>query len=282
MIVKTRSLSSLRAALCASAFAASFPGCLPDGTSPELPLTEEGGTGGGAGAGTAAGSGAAGKAGSTAGRGGSTGTAGSATMAGSAGAAGRMMTTAGTGGSRAGAGGMATAGKSGGSGGSTAGASGMGMAGRMAAGAGAGGAAGGGTGGRSGAGGTGGMGGASGAAGGGMAGAAGGGSGAATFTQVYGLIMAGCGCHVTGTSGGLSMANKMTAYTNLVGVNSMACSGQKRVVASDPTNSVLFHALDRSMLGSCNVPTMPAGMNKWAQADIDKVKAWIMAGAMNN
>jgi hypothetical protein len=150
----------------------------------------------------------------------------------------------------------------------------MGTAGRMAAGAGAGGA---GMGGRSGAGGGG------GAAGGGMAGAAGGGMPAATtFSQVYGLIMTGCGCHVTGTVGGLSMANKMTAYTNLVGANSMACSGQKRVVANDPANSVLFHSIERTMLGSCNVPQMPAGAQKWAQADIDKVKAWIMAGAMNN
>jgi hypothetical protein len=136
--------------------------------------------------------------------------------------------------------------------------------------------------------GRGGMGGASGAAGGGgMAGAAGGGAGggaggAATFTQIYGLIMTGCGCHVTGTSGGLSMANKMTAYMNLVGVNSTACSGQKRVVVNDPANSVFFHSVDRTMLGSCNVPQMPSGGNKLAQADIDKVKAWIMAGAMNN
>jgi hypothetical protein len=172
---------------------------------------------------------------------------------------------------------MGAAGRSG-MGGSTAGASGMGMAGRMAAGAGAGGMGGMGMAGRSGAGG-----GMAGAAGGGMAGAAGGGMPAtATFTQVYGLIMTGCGCHVTGTSGGLSMANKMTAFTNLVGVNSMACSGQKRVVANDPANSVLFHSVERTMLGSCNVPQMPAGMAKWSQADIDKVKAWIMAGAMNN
>jgi hypothetical protein len=167
---------------------------------------------------------------------------------------------------------MGAAGRSG-AGGSTAGAS--GMAGRMAAGAGAGGM---------GMAGRGGMGGASGAAGGGMAGAAGGGMpAAATFTQVYAVIMTGCGCHVSGTSGNLSMANKMTAYTNLVGVNSMACSGQKRVVANDPTNSVFFHAIDRSMSGSCNVPQMPpGGAPKLAQADIDKVKAWIMAGAMNN
>lgn len=177
---------------------------------------------------------------------------------------------------QAGAAGAAMAGRSGMAGGS-AGAAGMAMAGRMASGAGGmgggGGAAGGGRGG---------MGGAAGAAG--MAGAAGGGNTAAsTFTQVYGLIMAGCGCHVSGTSGGLAMPNKMTAYMNLVGVNSGACAGQKRVVANDPNNSVLFHTLDRSKLGDCTPPAMPAGgMAKWSQADLDKVKSWIMAGAMNN
>jgi hypothetical protein len=144
----------------------------------------------------------------------------------------------------------------------------MGMAGRSAAGAPA-----------AGMGGMGGRGGMSG----GMAGAAGGGmAGATTFTQVYAIVMTGCGCHVTGTSGGLSMANKMTAYMNLVGANSTACSGQKRVVANDPAASVFFHSVDRTMLGSCNVPQMPQGGAKLGQADIDKVKAWIMAGAMNN
>jgi hypothetical protein len=152
----------------------------------------------------------------------------------------------------------------------------MGMAGRSGAGAPAAGM--GGMGGRGGM-----SGGMAGAAGGGMAGAAGGGmAGATTFTQVYAIVMTGCGCHVTGTSGGLSMANKMSAYMNLVGANSTACSGQKRVVANDPAASVFFHSVDRTMLGSCNVPQMPQGGAKLGQADIDKVKAWIMAGAMNN
>lgn len=274
-IVKADSLSSLRAALCAGAFAV-IPGCLPDGSSPELPLLGAGeGGGSGTAAGSGAGTGAGGRsAGATAGRGTTSGAAGASGMAASAGAAGRaMMPAAGASGARAGGAGMGAAGRSGAAG-STAGASGsMGMA------AGAGGS--GGMGGRGGAGG--GAAGAAGAAGGGMAGAAGGGGAAtATFTQVYGLIMAGCSCHVSGSSGGLSMANKMTAYTNLVGANSTACSGQKRVVANDPTNSVLFHSIERTMLGSCNVPQMPAGGTKWSQADIDKVKAWIMAGAMNN
>jgi hypothetical protein len=96
--------------------------------------------------------------------------------------------------------------------------------------------------------------------------------------------MAGCGCHVSNSAGGLALTNKMTAYMNLVGATSGACTSQKRVVANDPNNSVLVHALERTMLGSnCSPPPMPAGgMAKWSQADIDKVKSWIMAGAMNN
>lgn len=279
--MKTNSLGSLRATLCATAFAVWFPGCLPDGTSPELPLSE---AGSGGGSGSAAGSGASGNsAGNTAGRGTTSG-AGASGMAGSAGRA-MMPAVGGSGGARAGAAGrsgaggasgtagmMATAGRSGAGAGGMAGAGMGGMAG-----AGRGGMGGAGMGGMAGAG----MGGMGGAGMGGMAGAAGG--GAATFTQVYALIMTGCGCHVSGSSGGLSMANKMTAYTNLVGVDSTACSGQKRVVANDPANSVLFHSVDRTMLGSCRVPQMPAGgAAKLAQADIDRIRAWIMAGAMNN
>jgi hypothetical protein len=164
----------------------------------------------------------------------------------------------------------------------------MGMAGRMAtAGMGAGGMGGSmamaGRGGMGGSMAMAGMGGMGGAAAGGAGGAAGGGATAATFTEVYGLINTGCSCHVSGSPGNLSMSNKMTAYMNLVGANSQACGGQKRVAAGDPNNSVLFHSIDRSMLGSCMVPAMPAGgMAKWPQANIDKVKAWIMAGAMNN
>ncbi len=277
-IVKAQSIRSLRAAVCAGAFAAWFSACLPDGTSPELPILT---AGEGGSSGTAAGSGPAGSSGNTAGR--AAAAMGAAGRMGAAGAAGRGMAPTGRAGT--GAAGMAMAGRSGMAGGGAGAAGMMGMAGRMAAGGGGtGGAAGAAGGGRGGTGGTGGMSGMGGTGAAGMAGAAGGGNTtAATFTQVYGLIMAGCGCHVSGTSGGLAMPNKMTAYTNLVGANSGACNGQKRVVANDPNNSVLFHTLDRSKLGDCSPPAMPAGgMAKWSQADIDKVKSWIMAGAMNN
>lgn len=263
--------------MCAGAFAALFPACLPDGTSPELPIST---AGAGGAFGPAAGSGPMLNGGSTAGRAGMAGT-GAAGRSGGAGAAGRAMTPTGTAGTGSGAAGMMSAAGRSSTAGTGAGAASMSMGGRMGGGAGGaaagmGGAAGGGRGGA----GAGGMGGAAA----GMGGAAGGGNtNAATFTQVYGLIMAGCGCHITGSSGGLAMPNKNAAYMNLVGANSSACSGQKRVVANDPNTSVLVHAIDRTKIGNCTPPAMPAGgMAKWSQADIDKVKSWVMAGAMNN
>jgi len=96
------------------------------------------------------------------------------------------------------------------------------------------------------------------------------------------MIMAGCSCHVTGGAGGLSMANKMTAYTNLVNTNSGSCTGQKRVMPGMPEASVLFHSIDRTALGNCKVPEMPAGGAKWSAANIEAVKSWITAGAKND
>jgi len=185
--------------------------------------------------------------------------------------AGRAPATAGS----PGAAGM-TAGRAGataGAGTGTAGASGMsGTAGMVAT------TAGGGAAGRAGMGGM-----TAAGSGGGSAGAAGGGTGTtATFTEIYGLIMMGCSCHVTSTMGGLSMSSKAVAYTNLVGATATACPGEKRVVAGDPDKSVLYHSLDRTTFGSCKAPQMPAGGAKWSQANLDKLKSWITAGAMNN
>lgn len=196
----------------------------------------------------------------------STGVAGVGTAAAGRGA----MGTAGTGTGTAGAAGTSSGGTAGtgvaaagtaapaGRGGGMAGASGAGAAGRAAAGAGGTGAAGGG-------------------------GSAGGGAGGATFTQVYGILMAGCGCHVSGAQGGLALMSKATAYTNLVGADSTECRGEKRVVANDPDKSVLVHAVERSMLGTCRVPPMPAGGGaKLPQASLDTIRSWVAAGAKND
>ena len=114
----------------------------------------------------------------------------------------------------------------------------------------------------------------------------GGAPGEATFTAVYAIFMTNCAgstCHLSRAAGGLSMTDKMTAYTNLVGVDSSSCRGEKRVVAGDPDKSELFHTLDRTQIGMCSrTPRMPEGKAKLAQADIDVIKAWIQAGAMND
>jgi hypothetical protein len=105
-----------------------------------------------------------------------------------------------------------------------------------------------------------------------------------TFTAVYAILMARCSgatCHVNAffTGAGLSLANKMTAYTNLVGAASNKCAGQKRVVPADPNASVLVQALERK--GGC-APAMPQGGAALSAADLDTILAWIMAGAMND
>ena len=198
---------------------------------------------------------------------------------------------AGGGGAIAGAGGASAGVGAGGSAGS-------GTAGRGGAGAGGGagvigargmGGAGGGAGGTTGAAGgtTGGAGGATGGAGGATGGAGGrggaGGAGAATFTQVYSIIMMKCGggisgCHVTGSSGMLRMPNKATAHMNLVGVDSEECDGEKRVVANDAQNSTLVKAIE----GRACIDRMPDGRDPLSANEIATIRAWIMAGAPND
>jgi hypothetical protein len=100
--------------------------------------------------------------------------------------------------------------------------------------------------------------------------------------------MANCsgnGCHLGTTRYGdmLSFADKTSAYTNLVGVASVSCQGEKRVVASDPDKSELVHALEQTRIGNCtNTPRMPERKPKLKQSDIDIVSSWVKAGALNN
>jgi hypothetical protein len=127
-----------------------------------------------------------------------------------------------------------------------------------------------------------------GAAAGSGGGAAGGGASNATFTRVYAVFMANCmgaNCHVGAMrpSDMLSLADKNTAYMNLVNMASMACSGEKRVVPNQPDKSVLVHALAHKRVGSCaRTPQMPQGRAKLSQSDIQLVTDWVNAGAPNN
>jgi hypothetical protein len=210
------------------------------------------GTGSGSTAGTGSATGGSGSvlAGSGSAAAGSGGLAGRAAMAGSTGSAGRMGTAGTT------VAGSAAAGSGAGQGGVG------GIAGASVAGNGAG--------------------------SGGSAGQAGGAATGATFTAVYKIFMINCSgatCHVGATraGGGLSMADQMTAYMNLVGVNSSVCSGEKRVVASDAAKSELVYTLTRTQIGTCTrTPKMPDNKPMLAQADIDTVTAWIAAGAPND
>jgi hypothetical protein len=225
----------------------------------------------GAGASGSATSSAAGKAGSS-----MVGTGGAGTSA-AIGTAGQTASAAGTG-VTAGSAASGAAGVAAGTGASGA----SGGAGGAAAGAGG---AGGSTAGTGGASGHSGQGGSSGA---GQAGSGGSAGGGATFSAVYKILMTGCmgaTCHVGATRAGdgLAMTDKMTAFNNLVGANSVSCTGEKRVVAGDPMKSELVHTLDRTQIGSCfNTPKMPDNKPKLAQADIDTITAWIKAGAMND
>jgi hypothetical protein len=105
-----------------------------------------------------------------------------------------------------------------------------------------------------------------------------------TFTAVYGIFMKSCAggtCHIGAffAGAGLSMTDKMTAYTNLVGTASRQCTGRKRVVAGDATMSVLMQCLEHK--GGC-APAMPQRLPALSMADLDTVRAWIMAGAKND
>jgi hypothetical protein len=176
----------------------------------------------------------------------------------------------------AGTGGNSSAGASGASSG-TGGAGGAGTGGAGMGGAGTGGA---GTGGA----GTGG----SGDAGSGDAGSGGSTGSSASFTQVFALLTTSCAgssCHANAMrpADGLSFSDMATAYANLVNVDAVSCSGEKRVVPGDPDKSELVHSLQHTNVGSCTrTPRMPDGKPQLAQSDIDVVIAWIQAGAPNN
>jgi hypothetical protein len=85
---------------------------------------------------------------------------------------------------------------------------------------------------------------------------------------------AAAGCH----SGGSPMAGMnleaANAYANIVGVVSSENAALMRVKASDSANSYLFQKI--------NSGQMPLVGGKLADADIQKIKDWIDAGAPNN
>jgi uncharacterized protein (TIGR03118 family) len=89
-------------------------------------------------------------------------------------------------------------------------------------------------------------------------------------------------CH-TGTGSSLPGSMNLTAghtFTSLVGVPSVEQPAVLRVKAGDPTNSYVIRKLE----GTAGITgaRMPFGGPYLDQATIDKVKAWITAGAHND
>lgn len=111
-------------------------------------------------------------------------------------------------------------------------------------------------------------------------------AGAATFTQVYMILSSKCGgCHTTGTSGNLDMKNKATAYGELVGKKAEggACSagGMTRVIAGNAANSLLIHKLTMMDSMVCG-DRMPQGRAPLSMTELNTIRSWINAGALNN
>lgn len=113
-----------------------------------------------------------------------------------------------------------------------------------------------------------------------------------TFTNVYQGVLCknGCDkvCHTSNTGAAqLGLAGKDMAYMNLVGVgakDTTACAGMgNRVTAGDPAASVLYQKLANTQTcGSRMPPGGPVGGGDLPAAQLDALKAWIMAGAPNN
>jgi mono/diheme cytochrome c family protein len=106
--------------------------------------------------------------------------------------------------------------------------------------------------------------------------------GSATFTDIFTNILS-TKCAACHGSGGLNMSSKDLAHSTLVGADiaGSECMGMKRVVAGDPDMSVLVLALKAE---GCRGRTgrMPPSGNPLSAEEIDKVSAWIRAGAMND
>lgn len=111
------------------------------------------------------------------------------------------------------------------------------------------------------------------------------GEAAATFTAIYeNVISVKCTpCHTVQSNGNLSMSDRATALTNLVGVaaagGACASSGLTRVVADDAANSLLVQKLEGTQ--TCG-QRMPLGQAQLSAAEIEQVKQWIEAGAQDN
>lgn len=102
----------------------------------------------------------------------------------------------------------------------------------------------------------------------------------ATFSSIQSQIFTPrcIACHGTVTNGGLDLSASV-AFTNLVNTGSSQTS-LLRVAPGDPDSSYLIHKLEgrAGIIGN----RMPQGGPFLAAAELDTIKAWITAGALNN
>ena len=89
-------------------------------------------------------------------------------------------------------------------------------------------------------------------------------------------------CHTGTGSGGLDLTAAV-AYANLVGIASQCRASVKRVVAGDPSKSLLWLKTsdDAAKCGSA-MPLGSTGLKTTQPADFAKLEKWIQDGALNN
>lgn len=90
-------------------------------------------------------------------------------------------------------------------------------------------------------------------------------------------------CHGNGGARDLDLKN--SPFEGLVGVASIADPAILRVAPGDPDNSLLFQVVQASVpdtvLASGTLEQMPIG-GQLEEADLDQLRRWIEAGALND
>jgi hypothetical protein len=106
-----------------------------------------------------------------------------------------------------------------------------------------------------------------------------------TWTQVYAVVAANCGCHRNGeSSGGQNLGSTAeSAYNAWVGVPSQLTGSILRIAPGDPDTSLVIWKLDGSVT---NFPfggeQMPLNGPYLSQGVQDGFRSWVAAGALNN
>lgn len=106
--------------------------------------------------------------------------------------------------------------------------------------------------------------------------------GAPTFTEVYAVLEPSCAistCHAVGSGNGMEL-DDAGAYDALVDAPALGAPGQTLVVPSDPDGSYLVQKLEGTT-GIAGAP-MPPPFGGQDPADVQLIRDWIAAGALDN